>query len=188
LAAGRGVFNGGAWLQIDGRDLDVHYRDLDVVEYQLAEAEVGRFGIEPLMFHLAGIPSYPVVAELALHHVLRGELPRPAYPPPLRLAAPRVWWARAEQTFAYARATHARHRRLTQCIGLLAQATSQAAHAVLAARGEWVTNEKALLNRAGLENVDQLIAGATAEPGSLQAVTDQTSVICDQAVRAVTGD
>ena len=28
---GGGVFNGGAWLEIDGRRSDVHYRDLDVV-------------------------------------------------------------------------------------------------------------------------------------------------------------
>jgi Nucleotidyltransferase domain len=26
----KGVFNGGAWLEIDGRKTDVHYRDLDV--------------------------------------------------------------------------------------------------------------------------------------------------------------
>ncbi|GAA0904155.1 hypothetical protein GCM10009549_07440 [Streptomyces thermoalcalitolerans] len=29
-AWGGGVFNGGAWLRIDGRRVDVHYRDLDV--------------------------------------------------------------------------------------------------------------------------------------------------------------
>ena len=26
----KGVFNGGAWLEVDGRRTDVHYRDLDV--------------------------------------------------------------------------------------------------------------------------------------------------------------
>ena len=70
---GGGVFNGGAWLTIDGRRVDVHYRDLDVVERELAEAEEGRFRVEPLLFHLAGIPSYLVVAELAINRVLRGE-------------------------------------------------------------------------------------------------------------------
>lgn len=78
---GGGVFNGGAWLTIDGRKVDVHYRDLDVVEHELAEAKAGRFRVEPLLFHLAGIPSYLVVAELAVNQVLRGELPRPeGYP------------------------------------------------------------------------------------------------------------
>ena len=66
---GGGVFNGGAWLRVEGRPVDVHYRDLDDVEHQIAEAREGRFRIERLMFHLAGIPTYVVVAELALHRV-----------------------------------------------------------------------------------------------------------------------
>src|SRR4051794_32097328 len=74
---GGGVFNGGAWLTIDGRHVDVHYRDLDVVEHELAEAEQGRFRVEPLMFHLAGIPTYLLVAELVINKVLCGEVPRP---------------------------------------------------------------------------------------------------------------
>ena len=55
---GGGVFNGGAWLTAGHRKVDVHYRDLEDVEYRLAEAEAGRFGIERLLFHLAGIPTY----------------------------------------------------------------------------------------------------------------------------------
>jgi hypothetical protein len=39
-----------------GRQVDVHFRDLDDVEHRLAEARQGRFGIEMLTFHLAGIP------------------------------------------------------------------------------------------------------------------------------------
>ena len=42
------------------------------------------------------------------------------------------------------------------------------AHAVLAARGEWVTNEKRILERAGLRDVDEIIAGLPAEPRSLE--------------------
>lgn len=77
-AWGGGVFNGGAWLEVDGRQVDVHYRDLDDVEHQLAEARAGRFHVERLMFHLAGIPSYIVVAELALNRVVHGSLPGPS--------------------------------------------------------------------------------------------------------------
>src|SRR5580658_2196218 len=77
---GGGVFNGGAWLTAGQRKVDVHYRDLADVEYRLAEAEAGRFGIERLLFHLAGIPTYVVLAELAINQVLCGDLPRPAYP------------------------------------------------------------------------------------------------------------
>ncbi|AIJ26864.1 nucleotidyltransferase domain protein [Amycolatopsis methanolica 239] len=90
---GGGVFNGGAWLTIDGRGADVHYRDLDVVEHELAEAREGRFHWEPLMFHLAGIPSYLVVAELAVNRVLRGSLPEVEFPEVLRKSAPAVWRA-----------------------------------------------------------------------------------------------
>jgi hypothetical protein len=83
---GGGVFNGGAWLHVDGNQVDVHYRDLDDVEYRITETRAGRFGIEMLMFHLAGIPTYLVVGELAVNRVLFGTLPPGA---PSRPARPR---------------------------------------------------------------------------------------------------
>ncbi|MEY9990543.1 putative nucleotidyltransferase [Streptomyces sp. V4I8] len=168
---GGGVFNGGAWLTIEGRRVDVHYRDLDVVERELAEAEEGRFRVEPLLFHLAGIPSYLVVAELAINQVLRGELPRPAaYPERLRRTASERWYGTARATLAYARANHAPAGRLTEVAGALATAAVQTGHAVLAARGEWVTNEKRLLERAGLRSIDGVVgslgAGVIGTPGA----------------------
>jgi predicted nucleotidyltransferase len=164
---GGGVFNGGAWLRVDGRRVDVHYRDLDDVERRLAEAERGHFAIEPLMFHLAGIPTYLVVAELALGRVLVGDLPRPEYPQALRASAPPVWRGQAAATLSYAEHDHAPHGRVAQCAGLIAQAAAQTAHAVLAERGEWATNDKTLLARAGLEEVDLVVAGMTADPQDL---------------------
>ena len=155
---GGGVFNGGAWLTIDGRRVDVHYRDLDVVEHELAEARQGRFHWEPLLFHLAGIPSYLVVAELGINQVLRGDLPKPDYPDALRSTAARFWRERANLTLAYAKNVHRR----TEVAGHLATAAMQTAHAVLAVRGEWVTNEKRLLDRAGLRGIDRIIAGPDA--------------------------
>jgi predicted nucleotidyltransferase len=86
---GGGVFNGDAWQQVEGHRVDVHYRDLDSVEHELAEATAGRFRIEPLLFHLA-----------------------------------------------------------------------------LAGRGEWITNEKTLLVRAGLSDADRIIARAPLRPWS----------------------
>ncbi|MEU7043391.1 nucleotidyltransferase domain-containing protein [Streptomyces varsoviensis] len=172
-AWGGGVFNGGAWLTVGERHVDVHYRDLDDVEHQLAEAREGRFGIERLMFHLAGIPTYLVVAELAVNKVLQGELPRPEYPAPLRRAAFDQWWGTAQLTLAYARSAHAEHGRLTDCAGAIATAACQAAHAVLAARGEWVTNEKTLLDRAGLRGVDAILTALTPEPKALAAAIDE---------------
>jgi hypothetical protein len=182
-AWGVGVFNGGAWLQIGGRKVDVLYRDLEVIDHEITESLVGRFRIEPLMFHLAGIPSYLVVGELAINRVLRGELPSPIYPAALRAKAPDVWWRRAELRFGYARSAHAPYGRLAQCVGLIAQATCESAHAVLAARGDWVTNEKTLLTRAGLRGVDEIVAGARFEPKSLKEAVDRARTLCLQAIQ-----
>jgi hypothetical protein len=180
----KGVFNGGAWLEVDGRKTDVHYRDLDAVDQEIAASREGRFTIDPLLFHLAGIPSYLVLAELSVKRVLRGELPTPDYPAALRRRAAEVWWGRAEATFGYAWQGHARHGRATQCAGLVAQAASQAAHAVLAARGEWITNEKTLLTRAGLRQVDEFIASAGSAPEALCELVDQAQATCVNTLRA----
>ncbi|MBD0419799.1 nucleotidyltransferase domain-containing protein [Streptomyces sp. TRM S81-3] len=183
-AWGGGVFNGGAWLTIDERRVDVHYRDLDVVEHEVTEAQAGRFGVEPLMFHLAGIPTYLVVAELAINEVLRGDLPRPAYPDALRATAPERWHGTAVATLAYAKAGHAPKGALTQVAGAIALATTQAAHAVLAARGEWVTNEKRMVERAGLGAVDTLMANLTPEPEALTRAITETEGMLGAAVEA----
>ena len=169
-----GVFNGGAWLTIDGRHVDVHYRDLDVVEHELAEAREGRFRWEPLMFHLAGIPSYLVVAETAVNRVLRGDAPpSPEYPEALRAAAPPVWRGRAALTLGYAENSYVRGGQVTEIVGALATAAMQTAHAVLAARGDWVTNEKRLLERAGLRRLDAIVTDLRPEPSALaQAITE----------------
>jgi hypothetical protein len=164
---GGGVFNGGAWLRVEGRFADVHYRDLDDVEQQLAEAREGRFRIERLMFHLAGIPTYIVVAELALHRVLRGSLPRPEYPDKLRIAASRRWSTDARLTLDYARGAHAARGHVTETAGFIAIAAVQAAHGILAGRGEWVTNEKTLLDRSGLRPIDAVISALAPDPEHL---------------------
>jgi len=179
-----GVFNGGAWLKVAGRRVDVHYRDLSVIDREIAGAREGQFRIEPLLFHLAGIPSYLVLAELHISQLLRGDLPRPDFPAALRESAPLVWWRRAELTFGYALNGHAQRGRLTECAGLVAQAAAQSAHAVLAARGEWVTNEKALLTRAGLRQVDQLMAGVAADAEVLSDFVERSRGLCQDAVRA----
>jgi hypothetical protein len=179
---GGGVFNGGAWLQVDGRKVDVHYRDLDDVEHEIAEARAGRFRIERLLFHLAGIPTYIVVAEIALNQVLRGDLPRPAYPDALRAAAPPRWWGDAQATLGYARDSYAARGRLAQTAGTIAVAACQAAHAVLAASGQWVTNEKTLLDRAGLRGVDAILVGLAPDPARLARVVDDAEALLCAAV------
>jgi len=73
---GDGVMSGGAWLTVEGRRVDVHYRDLDEVEHWCAEAAEGRFNKELLLFYAAGIPTYVVMAELAINRVLAGVMRR----------------------------------------------------------------------------------------------------------------
>jgi len=179
------VFNGGAWLQIDGRASDVHYRDLDVVDSVIASAGEGRFTTEPLWFHLAGLPSYLVLAELSTKRVLVGELPEVSeYPAALREHAPEVWWAQADAELDYARRYYAQAGRLTQCVGLLARAATCTAHAILAARGVWVTNEKQLFVRAGLGAIDGILSEAVPERTRLVAVADRVRAACADALGA----
>jgi hypothetical protein len=171
------VFNSGAWLRAEERQVDVHYRDLDDVEHHLAEAQAGRFGIERLLFHLAGVPTYIVVAELATNQVLRGELPKPGYPAALRRSAPVLWWSQAQATLGYARAAHAARGHLADTAGAIATAACQTAHAVLAAQGQWVTNEKTLLEGAGLRSIDDVLAGLAPDPGQLLKAVDTAAAL-----------
>lgn len=176
------LFNGGGALRVDGRPIDIHYRDLDVLEHIQSEAEAGRFTIEPLLFHQAGIPTYLLLAELAVNRVLRGDVPRPEYPAALRREAPPTWRGCAELTLHYARAGHAVHGRVAQCAGLVSEAACSTAHAVLAANGEWVTNEKQLLTRAGLRGVDEIVASMTTDPATLVAAVDRAEALLKAAV------
>jgi hypothetical protein len=175
---GGGVFNGGAWLEVDSRRVDVHYRDLNSIDHEMAEAAAGRFRIEQLMFHLAGIPSYLVIAELALGRTLRGELPHPSYPPALRKSAPQVWWQRADRLFEYAKSSYASRELSAQCIGMVVQAACCGAHATLAARGEWITNEKALLTAAGLLELNQIVATAEPSASKLEDLVHTVRELC----------
>jgi predicted nucleotidyltransferase len=180
---GGGVFNGGAWLTIAGHRVDVHYRDLDDVERRIAEAEAGRFEIERLLYYIAGVPTYIVVAELAINEVLIGKLPRPSYPAKLRTAAPGRWWDEAQAWLDYAARTHASSGRITEAAAAIGVATCQTAHAVLAARGEWVTNEKTLVNRAGLRVIDTVVAGLRPHSAVSVAAIEHARATLGSAVR-----
>jgi hypothetical protein len=50
VTLGGGVMIGGGWLGVDGRQVDLHDRDLDQVEHWLAEGRLGRFRVERLRF------------------------------------------------------------------------------------------------------------------------------------------
>jgi hypothetical protein len=71
---------------------------------------------------------------------------------------------------------------LTETAGTVATAACQAAHAVLAAAGQWVTNEKALLDRAGLRGVDEILAGLTPQEDRLTQAVDAAEALLQTAI------
>ncbi len=70
-----------------------------------------------------------------------------------------MWRGRAELTLRCARGAYVVRNAATKIAGALATAAMETALAVLAARGEWVTNENRLLRRAGLREIDTIVAG-----------------------------
>lgn len=151
------LVNGGAWLVIGGERVDLLYRDLDVVEHWVGEAEAGRFEIDRVGGHVAGLPTYVLAGELALGVVLHGSLPRPSFSAALRGTAPPRWEGDAAFSLLVAE-HHAAQGDAAACVGLLARAVLAAAHARLAAHGEWVLNEKGLAHRAGLDGTAAILA------------------------------
>ncbi|MCU1585513.1 MAG: polymerase subunit beta [Microbacteriaceae bacterium] len=176
------IFNGGGAVCLEGRRIDIHYRDLELIDRIHEDAERGEFRIESLLFHQAGLPSYILLAELGVNVALRGNVPRWDYPSKLRRSAPGIWWSGADLTLLYAKEGHARHGRVAQCAGLLSEAACRTAHAILAHRGEWVTNEKQLLTKAGLRGIDDVIQGLTAESSELLRGTDAARALLTAAM------
>jgi predicted nucleotidyltransferase len=147
---GDGVMNGGAWLTVEGRRVDVHYRDLDEVEHWCAEAAEGRFNKELLLFYAAGIPTYVVMAELAINRVLAGSLPRPSYPEVLAAEAGLRWHNDALASLSYASSALRGRDNLAVALANSSRGLIEAAHSVLARQKQWVLNEKGIVARAGL--------------------------------------
>ena len=161
------IVNGGAWLEVERERVDLLYRDLDVVEHWIAEADAGRFEIDRVGGHIAGLPTYVLAGELALGTVLRGSLPRPSFSAALRRAAPPRWEGDAAFSLLVAE-QHGLRGDAAGCAGLLARAVMAAAHARLAAHGTWALNEKGLVSRAGLDEAAEILAAVGWTPQRLQ--------------------
>jgi hypothetical protein len=143
------LVNGGAWLTVEDQRVDLLYRDLDVVQHWLDEANAGRYEVDQVEGYLAGMATYVLAGELALAELLAGELARPGFPEALRQVAPGRWRRSARFSLAIADTAAARHD-VVSCAGLLAKAAIEAAQAALAERGEWALNEKGIARTAGL--------------------------------------
>jgi predicted nucleotidyltransferase len=165
------IVNGGAWLTVDDTAIDVLFRDLDVVERWLADAEQGRFEVLAQNGYVVGAPTYVPVGELAICRPLSGELPRPDYPEPLAAAAAERWRGRTAVSLMFAR-IHAGAADPVCCTGMLAGAALCEAHARLAERREWALNEKRLVERAGLRALQPLLAAPGAGASELGVTVD----------------
>ena len=150
------IVNGGAWSEVDGERVDLLYRDLDVVEHWIAESNAGRFEIDFVGGHIAGLATYTLAGELALGTVLRGNVPRPSFTAELRRTAPPRWDGEAAFSLMVAE-QHAERGEAAGVAGLLARAVLASAHARLASRGAWALNEKGILARAGLDEAGEIL-------------------------------
>jgi len=169
------IVNGGAWLSVDGEPVDVLLRDLDRVERWWADAQEGRFEVDNVEGHIAGLPTYTPVGELAVSRLLHGELPRVTYPDRLRATASRRWRWGGAFSLAYAEKYAARGD-VTLAAGTMARATAQTAHGVLAERGEWVLNEKGIVDAADLGASHEIIGTSARDPeGAVRALRELLS-------------
>ena len=128
------------------------------------------------MFYLAGVPTYiVVVAKIAGNQAAGRGLPAaspPQYPDALRAAASRGGGATRRPRSATAatptpRAAGSPRPRARSRWPRARRRTPRAA-----ASGQWVTNEKTLLDRAGLRGVDEILAGLAPDAGPLTRAVD----------------
>ena len=160
------VMNGGAWLRCGGEKVDVILRDLDVVEHWTRRAEQGEFEVDALLGYLAGVPTYSLSAELASCRVLRGNIQATPFPPKLVASAPPRWRFCRSFSLDYAR-MHGRRGNLAGAAGQAAKSVMEEAHAILCERGQWMCNEKRLIETAGLGGLHALFAQVPTESASL---------------------
>ncbi|MBF8194570.1 DNA polymerase subunit beta, partial [Nonomuraea sp. K274] len=144
----------GGWLTVEGRRVDWIYRDLDRVRRVWRDCLGGRYEVGFQVGHPLGFYSHAYAGEVALCRVLAdpgGELgalreETSAYPPALRDALIAGLW---EADFALATARYgAVGRDPAYAAGALFRALGVACHALHAADGAWLINEKGMIAAA----------------------------------------
>jgi hypothetical protein len=145
-----------------------------VVEHWTRQAENGEFERDALLGYLAGVPTYLLSAELDSCRPLRGDIPAAPFPPKLATAAPPVWRFCRSFSLDYAR-MHARRGNVAGATGQAAAAVMEEAHAILCERGQWVCNEKRLIESAGLARLQVLFAQVPSESASLAQWVDRVA-------------
>ncbi|AQZ70263.1 DNA polymerase subunit beta [[Actinomadura] parvosata subsp. kistnae] len=179
--------DGGGWLTIDGWRVDWIYRDLDRVHRVWHDCRAGRYEIGVQAGHPLGFYSHAYAGEVALCQVLAdpaGELTalREAtaqYPPALRDALVAGLW---ESDFALTTARYgAAGNDPVYVAGALFRAIGVACHALHAADGAWLINEKGMVAAAGRlpsapetfgERAQALLAGVGSAPEEITRTID----------------
>ena len=160
------LLNGGAFLRCGSEKVDVGLRDLDVVEHWTQRAAQGEFAVDHMLGFVAGLPTYLLAAELGSCRVLWGRLPAAPFPAQLAAVAPPCWRLFRSFSLDYARA-HAGRGNFVGAASQAARAILEEAHAVLCERGQWVCNEKRLIEAAGLTGVQPLFGQIPSEQAGL---------------------
>ena len=170
------IMNGGAWLRCGGEKVDVLLRELDVVEHWTRCAEEGEFEVDALLGYLAGIPTYSLSAELASCRPLRGDILAVPFPSKLAVSAPPRWRFCRSFSLDYARVL-AKSGNIVGATGQAAKAVMEEAHAVVCEGGQWVLNEKRLIETAGLAGVQDLFAQV---PNDSASIVQWVDLVADQ--------
>ena len=102
--------------------------------------------------------------------MLAGDLPHPVFPQKLRETAPAAWFRLAAGALHFAD-VHAGRQDRVACLANLCQAVLATAQGRLAAGGEWVLNEKRLVQRAGLGGVQDRLGQPDRGLGTLVSDT-----------------
>lgn len=174
------LVNGGGWLSVEDRPVDVLFRDLDAVERWWSQAQRGEFEVFLQTGTVVGSPTYLPVGELASCQVLHGQLERPdSFPDELAARAPQVWRGKAGMALMFAHG-YAGLGDVVGCLGMLSQAVLCEAHARIAETRQWALNEKRLIAGAELEEAHALLSepGTTANSlvSTVRAVEDVLAV------------
>jgi hypothetical protein len=147
------IMNGGAWLVLEGMKVDVLLRDLDVALYWSAQARLGEYELDALLGYLAGVPTYTLMAELALNQTVNGQLPAVGeYPEALSKAGARRWPFHADFSLSHAR-MRAERGDVVGAVGQTAKAVLEMAHALACRQRLWVLNEKKVIEQTGLQHL-----------------------------------
>src|SRR5215468_6226343 len=129
--------NGGAWLSLHGTKVDVLLRDLDVALYWAGQGQLGVYEVDALLGYIAGVPTYSLMAELALNRTVSGYSPAVGeYPHALSQAGARRWAQHSDFSLTHAR-MRAERGDIVGTVGQVAKALIEIAHAVACRRRIW---------------------------------------------------